>query len=125
MMQNNKTVSLPELFKTLNIYLDIGNCSDGYHTFNELYDHRAILFAMICNNNKQRAWKSKKHYDGTMYDNMFVVGINSPYGQISYHYDIDPYWDFFKIKELENAPRWDGHTPEMAINRMLAWSTEN
>ena len=27
----------------------IGELSDGYHTFNELYHHRAILFSVICN----------------------------------------------------------------------------
>ena len=26
-----------------------GDTSDGYHTFNELYRHRAILFSVICN----------------------------------------------------------------------------
>ena len=26
----------------------IGDLSDGYHTFNELYHHRAILFSVIC-----------------------------------------------------------------------------
>lgn len=30
----------------------IGEVSDGYHTFNELYHHRAILFSVICNANK-------------------------------------------------------------------------
>lgn len=27
----------------------MGEVSDGYHTFNELYYHRAVLFAVICN----------------------------------------------------------------------------
>ena len=35
--------------------------SDGYHTFDELYYHRMILFSIICNQNKDRAWKSKLH----------------------------------------------------------------
>ena len=26
-----------------------GNTSDGYHTFNELYHHRAVLFSVIVN----------------------------------------------------------------------------
>lgn len=101
-----------------------GELSDGYHTFNELYHHRAILFAMICNQNKDHAWKSKMHSDGTMFDDMFIVGINSPYGQITYHYDLSPYWDMFKVKELNKAPVWDGHTPQDAIDRMWKWSEE-
>lgn len=36
-----------------------GELSDGYHTFNELYYHRAVLFSVICNSHKDIAWKSK------------------------------------------------------------------
>ena len=99
-----------------------GNTSDGSHTFNELYHHRAVLFAMICNQNSTIAWKAKKHNDGTMFDGMFVVGIETPQGQATYHYDISPYWDYFKVKELEIAPIWDGHTPSQAIDRILEMS---
>lgn len=95
-----------------------GDTSDGYHTFNELYHHRAILFSVICNFMSDKAWKAKKHHDGTMYDGMFIVGIDTPEGQATYHYDIDPYWDLFHVKELENAPKWDGHTPDEAIRRI-------
>lgn len=95
-----------------------GNTSDGYHTFNELYHHRAILFSVICNDRLDRAWKSKMHHDGTMYDGMFIVGIQTPNGQATYHYDIDPYWDMFRVPELSQAPKWDGHTPAQAIERI-------
>lgn len=97
-----------------------GDTSDGYHTFNELYDHRAKLFSVIVRDHSELCWKSKLHHDGTMYDGMFIVGINTPQGQASYHYDIDPYWDMFRCKEMERAPEWDGHTPEEAINRIAA-----
>ena len=96
----------------------IGNLSDGYHTFNELYHHRAILFSVICNSMPDKAWKSKLHDTGDMYDGMFIVGIETPEGQATYHYDIEPYWDMFKVKELEKAPKWDGHTPQVAIDRL-------
>lgn len=96
----------------------IGELSDGYHTFNELYHHRAVLFSVICNNNPDIAWKSKLHDTGDMYDGMFIVGIETPQGQATYHYDIEPYWDMFKVKELEKAPKWDGHTPDEAIRRI-------
>lgn len=89
-----------------------GELSDGYHTFNELYHHRAVLFSIIVNQNRNIAWKSKKHHDGTMYDGMFIVGIDTPQGQYSYHYDIEPYWNMFECKELDNAPVWDGHDPK-------------
>ncbi len=95
-----------------------GDTSDGCHTFNELYHHRAVLFSVVCNEQPDIAWKSKRHHDGTMYDGMFIVGINTPEGQATYHYYIDPYWELFRIKELEYAPEWDGHTPDEAIRRI-------
>lgn len=95
-----------------------GETSDGYHTFNELYHHRAVLFSVIVATFSERAWKSKLHADGTMYDGMFIVGIETPDGQATYHYDIDPYWDLFRCTELGRAPEWDGHTPDQAIERI-------
>lgn len=95
-----------------------GEASDGYHTFNELYHHRAVLFSVICNAHTDIAWKAKRHHDGTMYDGMFIVGIETPDGQATYHYDINPYWDMFRVPELSRAPEWDGHTPAQAIERI-------
>ena len=95
-----------------------GNTSDGYHTFNELYHHRAVLFSVIVKIFADRAWKSKLHADGTMYDGMFIVGIETPDGQATYHYDVDPYWNMFQCKEVDRAPEWDGHTPDQAIERI-------
>lgn len=59
--------------------------SDGYHTMDELYYHRGVLFSVICNQNKSLAWKSRKHSDDQMYDGMFIVGIDTPEGQYTYH----------------------------------------
>lgn len=95
-----------------------GETSDGYHTFNELYHHRALLFSVVIRNYPELCWKSKKHHMGDMYDGMFIVGINTPDGQASYHYDIEPYWDMFECEELEFAPEWDGHTSCQAIERI-------
>lgn len=41
-----------------------GELSDGYHTFNDLYCQRCILFATLVNQNKKTSWKSYKHEDG-------------------------------------------------------------
>ena len=103
---------------------NMGNVSDGYHTFNDLYHHRAVLFSVICSQFKNLAWKSKKHNDGTMFDGMFIVGINTPKGQATYHYDIEPYWKMFDVLSLDYSPRWDGHTPEEAIERISSLITE-
>lgn len=100
-----------------------GDTSDGYHTFDELYDHRARLFSVIVRDHRDLAWKSRLHHDGTMYDGMFIVGIETPRGQATYHYDVDPYWGIFDCRELDRAPEWDGHTPQQAIERISALET--
>ena len=89
---------------------DKDNLSDGYHSYNELYDHRRILFSIICAQHPDKAWKSKLHADGTMFEDMFIVGINTPQGQFTYHYFMDN-WDEFPVNELNRAPEYDGHTP--------------
>ena len=106
----------------------IGSISDGYHTFDELYHHRALLFASLCMTTfKDCAWKSLLHEDPNepMYNGMFIVGVDTPYGQASYHYDIDPYWIHFKgIKERPRAPKFDGHTPAEAIERIYQYASD-
>lgn len=88
--------------------------SDGYHSFEELYLHRMVLFAAICKKNKSICWKSKKRHDDTMYDNYFIVGIDTPKGQFTYHYHLK-HWNMFDVKELDHAPVWDGHTSDDVI----------
>lgn len=90
---------------------DMGEVSDGYHTFNELYEHRTTLFSIILNQNKDKGWKSKLHDDGTMFDNYFIAGITTPEGEYTYHQSMD-WWDKFDVEERERAPAWDGHKPE-------------
>lgn len=101
---------------------DIGEVSDGYHTFNQLYHQRAVLFATIVNQNKDMAWKSYKHSDGKYcFDSdgeWFIVGIDTPEGSYTYHYE-KKYWDMFDCKELECGKEWDGHTEEDVI-RLLS-----
>ena len=115
----NHCANMIEKLPAVDVKID-GNTSDGYHTFNELYHHRAVLFSVIVKAFPERAWKSRKHHDGTMYDGMFIVGINTPQGQATYHYDVDPYWEMFDCRELDCAPEWDGHTPAEAIARIGA-----
>ena len=99
---------------------DIGELSDGFHTFNSLYYQRAILFATLVNTYKELAWKSKKHEDGKFcFDgSWFIVGIDTPNGSYSYHYEME-YWDLFDCKELPRAKHWDGYTDE-DVTRLLS-----
>ena len=94
--------------------------SDGYHTIGDLYEHRTYLFAMVCKLYVPTVsvWKTKKHEDGTMYDDMFLVGIDLPEGQISYHIN-NRYWELFSdIQEIPNATDYDGYTSDDVITRM-------
>lgn len=103
-------MSIVEAINTVIDGLDYkGGISDGSHTFDELYFHRMVLFSVICNNNQSLAWKSWKHHDGTMFDDYFIVGIDTPDGQFTYHYHKN-YWDIFDVRECDFAPEWDGHT---------------
>jgi gp128 len=88
-----------------------GDLSDGYHTYNELYYHRMVLFSIICNQNPDLAWKSKTSSDGESLGDYFLVGMKTPQGQFNYHYQMQ-YWDQFKVPELDKAPEYDGHTPK-------------
>lgn len=97
---------------------DVAIISDGYHTFDELYFHRMILFSVVCNTYKPLAWKSWHHADGSMFEDYFIAGIATPEGNYSYHYNKE-HWDLFNVKELDTAPEWDGHKPE-DVTRLLS-----
>lgn len=92
--------------------------SDGYHTFEELYDHRCAIFVALCNNHPA-GWKSKLHSDGTMFDGWFIAGLWVANGvQITYHLPVK-LWTYILAQEFEKAPEWDGHTPADVITRLL------
>ena len=104
---------------------------DAYHTMDELYDHRTILFACLIEAYRDRyyhneitgeatkiiTWKSRKHSDGTYEEGWFIAGINTPFGQITYHQK-SIYWNIFHCKELEKAPEYDGHSPKHVLTRL-------
>lgn len=103
---------------------DVGEISDGYHTFNSLYDQRLVLFAALVNAFPDKAWKSHKHSDSKepFGGGWFIVGINTPEGPYTYHYE-DQHWDIFHCQELETAPEWDGHT-DKDVRRLLSLNSE-
>lgn len=99
---------------------DIGDLSDGYHTFNELYYQRCVLFATIVNMNKNKAWKTRFHEDGEpcFGGGWFLVTIETPEGAYGYHYE-NKYWNLFDCKELKKAKHWDGYT-DKDVGRLLS-----
>jgi hypothetical protein len=99
---------------------DIGEISDGYHTFNDLYRQRRVLSAVLCSVFKEKAWKSRRHADGEecFGGGWFIVGIDTPGGQYTYHYE-NEFWDMFECQELDFAKEWDGHT-DKDVERLLS-----
>ncbi len=100
---------------------DIGELSDGFHTFNGLYEQRMILFAALVKAYKDRSWKSYRHEDGEWCfgGGWFVVGIDTSEGTYTYHYE-NKYWDMFDCIDLPRAPHWDGHTEADAKTRLMS-----
>lgn len=100
---------------------DIGELSDGFHTFNSLYEQRMILFAALVRAYRDNAWKSYRHEDGEYCfgGGWFIVGIDTPEGSYTYHYE-NKYWDMFDCVDLPRAKHWDGHTEADAETRLMS-----
>ena len=103
---------------------NIGELSDGYHTFNELYEYRLLYNAAFFNElAKQRLYdvhKSRKHSDGENPfgdPNWFIVMAELPTGQISNHYEMKD-WDLFQVTEKYISNVWDGHDPRDVAKRI-------
>lgn len=107
------------LLKQIDKIDEIGELSDGYHTFNSLYHQRLILWAALVKAYKDKAWKSKCHEDGNpcFGGGWFIVGITTPAGDYTYHYEFKD-WDLFDCKILDKAPHFDGHT-DKDVERIL------
>lgn len=114
-----------------NEYADVGDVSDGYHTFDELYEFRMLYNAAFFNNLAYlydeylagaRPVKSKRHSDGELCfgGDWFVVVVDLPTGQISNHYELKD-WHLFQVDEVERAPEWDEHTPQDVAERLRAY----
>jgi hypothetical protein len=106
-----------------------GNTSDGYHTFNELYEFRkaynAVLFNEWAAGAKCSVHKSWRHHDGELCfgGGWFIVVAVLPEGQISNHYEARD-WDLFAVPETECALfEFDGHTSSDVVARLKAYTT--
>ena len=88
--------------------------SDGYHTIDELYDHRCLLFALLCLQMKgQVFYKMDVNSPG-----WFILYLETKYGQISYHLK-DVFLPAIQSVAVYDADHsWDGHTSEDVLNRM-------
>lgn len=114
----------PDIFEKTYLHKDdtMGNISDGYHTFNELYRYRMLYNAAFFNELAKgdiKVCKSHRHYDGEecFGGGWFIVMAELPTGQISNHYE-NRYWELFDIPRLDKAWEWDGHTSDEALRRL-------
>ncbi|MEE8289723.1 MAG: hypothetical protein V3R25_09965 [Nitrosomonadaceae bacterium] len=114
-----KDIELPE-------GVNDGDVSDGYHTFNELYEFRkqynAALFNEWSAQGKYDVHKSQKHYEGDecFGGGWFIVVAVTPYGQISNHYKMED-WSLFSVPDFEKAVfPYDGHEGPDVLKRLEA-----
>lgn len=119
--------------------------SDGYHTFDELYEFRKMYNAALFNEwgstitfipsgngflggvPKYDVHKSWRHHDGELCfgGGWFIVVAVLPTGQISNHYKAAD-WDLFHIPDVEKAKyEFDGHTPKDVLDRLFLLNTKN
>jgi len=108
---------------TIKIPCEAGEVSDGYHTFNELYEHRCTLFLALMKAHQSLSWISTKHSDGSTWDGWFIAGIKAPTGDITYHLP-SKMWSLAcetGAAVLETGFHWDGHTASDVVDRIQAW----
>ena len=99
--------------------------TDGYHTFQELYESRKVLnaamFNQLASDDRKKVQKSMRHSDGELCfgGGWFIVIAMIPSGQISFHYPIAD-WDLFHEVEAYHVPtiQYDEHTTEMVLLRL-------
>ena len=109
---------------TLLVPCEIGEISDGYHTFNELYDHRCTLFLAVMKSMCGYAWYSRFHDDGSEMKGWFICGIYLPTGKIITYHLPDSMFELAGktlATYCEKAPKWDGHSPSDVVQRMKDW----
>jgi hypothetical protein len=93
-----------------------GDISDGYHTFDELYEHRCLLFInwMISGGAPGPVRWVADHFDG--WDLIFC---NTARGQISYHVPntLRPIYEP-QLEQVSDNAEFDGHTSRDVIERL-------
>ena len=103
--------------------VDTNIISDGYHTFGELYDHRAVLYITLCRfiakAGSGLVWRSFKHSDGSVYNGFFILGIGIlPGKQITYHLP-EKYLEMTLFASQRTfAPEFDGHSSKDVLERL-------
>lgn len=97
-----------------------GDMSDGYHTFDELYEHRCLLYLTWLVEEKLRGIKRDVFFLPDHFEGWDLVATNLGRDQISYHvpakYRRILERHFTRNDRLESL--WDGHTAQDVTERM-------
>ncbi len=96
-----------------------GQISDGYHTFDELYENRIALFIALCKRIEKDTdiitWRSEVE------DGWFIMGIYLTEGnQITYHLP-ESKWkqtEFCTTIINKDTYKYDGHTPADVLEQI-------
>lgn len=134
-MEKESNPTVQHSMKCPKLYGEDCKC-DGYHTFDELYDHRIVLYITLCKKIveglarrsqyegiigefKNPVWRSQIHHDGTGYEGWFIMGIRENKGeQISYHLPMKDWENTEFAETLKTAPEFDGHTSQDVLERI-------
>lgn len=93
--------------------------TDGYHSFDELYDHRCILFITLMKQMPDKAFWTYKNKEEETWDGWIICAIETKHGQISYHVPVK-YIGLLKdyIQEKECNDTYDEHTSVDVLERL-------
>ncbi len=95
----------------------VGNdISDGYHTFDELYEHRCLLWIALCRRNP---WQFEAVWYPEHFEGWDLLTAETDAGQISYHVPMKyrPLYENHICKAL-TLPHFDGHTSADVVKRL-------
>lgn len=102
---------------------DVEKLTDGYHSYESLYDMRLAFTTLLAKVMPSRCYKSKLYSDGSIMFGggwfLFVCHLPTRAGvkTISFHYE-NRYWHRFNIKIRTRAEPYDGHTTDDVINSL-------
>lgn len=97
-----------------------GNMSDGYHTFDELYEHRCLLYLTWLVEEKKYGGQRAVFYKLDHFPGWDLVATHIGGQQVSYHLPLkyrDIVMHYFTPRaDLESV--WDGHSSSDVVKRL-------
>ncbi len=98
--------------------------TDGYHTFDELYQHRYLLYLALTKalSNDYPVWLAFRHHDGSWFEGYFLVCAELAGEQISYHLPNSVLNMCNHLPQFDIAPvEFDGHTSQDVLDRLAKY----